>query len=362
MDKVNVQVALGNLKIGKGYPVRIKGMLKKSLEDKRALLREAMDLQREGAEAIRMAIKTKGQAKIVSFLKKKIKVPLVADIHFDEGLALEAIARGFEGVRLNPLNLTNKNKLTQVIKEARKNNVHIRVGINSGGFRQVIEEEELLGQKMVEKALDFIRLLEEENFFNLSVSLKASSLKATLLANRLFAKSSSYPLHLGITATGPFLEGIVKSAMGIGILLEEGIGSILRVSLNAESFWEVRVAKYILQGLNLRRFSPEIISCPTCARCQVDLKKIVEDFKVVLERLEKKRGLLSCRIALMGCEVNGPGEAYQADLGLAFGKGKACLFKKGKILNTLPTQRALRELLKIIEKEYKKGEYGCKFG
>ena len=337
---------IGNLKIGSKYPVRIKGMLKGSLEDKPALLEEAKGLENEGAEAIRVAVKQPDESQIVHYLKKHIKVPLVADIHFNYRLALEAIENGFDAIRLNPLNIRRTNEIQEVARKAQKAKNSIRVGVNSGGFKKDFSSDMEHAKAMVKSVIDFIRILEREDFFNITVSLKASTIRATILANRLFAKKSEYPLHLGVTATGPFLEGVVKSSMGIGVLLEEGIGNIIRVSLTAPSFWEIRIAKFIAQFLNMRKFGPELISCPTCSRCQVDLIKIVDNFQKEIKRLHENGQLLPSKIALMGCEVNGPGEAYQADIGVAFGKNKGIIFKKNKILGSVSEENLVPELLK----------------
>ncbi|MCM8787603.1 MAG: (E)-4-hydroxy-3-methylbut-2-enyl-diphosphate synthase [Candidatus Omnitrophica bacterium] len=343
-------VNIGTLKIGPKYPVRIKGMLKTSISKREALLEEANTLVKEGAEAIRVAIKYPHESQILKYLKSKIRVPFVADIHFNYKLAIEAIECGFDGIRLNPLNITKEPQIKEVVKFAKKNGVHIRVGVNSGGFRQRLDEKNL-AKNMVNSALNFIKILEKEDFFNISVSLKASNIQTTILANRLFALRSKYPLHLGITATGPFLEGVIKSSLGIGILLEEGIGNILRVSLTGPSFWEIKIAKFILQFLGLRYFEPEIVSCPTCSRCSVDLVKIVEDFYKKLDELKSSSIKLPKKIAIMGCEVNGPGEAIFADIGIAFGNKRGVIFKKNKILCSDTVDNLAKKFIKILEED-----------
>jgi len=338
-------VTIGNIKIGSKYPIRIKGMLKKSLSNKDALLKEALDLKKEGADIIRVAIKNRDDSNILSYLKKNLDIPFVADIHFNYKLALEAIDAGFDGIRLNPLNIKDINGIREVIKKAKTKKTHIRVGINSGGFKKRLSKEKLANE-MVKNALEFIKLLEKEEFQNISVSLKASDVSTTILANRILSKKTDYPIHLGVTATGTFLEGIVKSVLGIGILLNEGIGNILRVSLTSDSVLEIKIAKFILQALNLRYFSPEIISCPTCSRTQVDLIKIVNEFQNRLDFLSSSN--LPKKIAIMGCEVNGPGEASVADIGIAFGNKRAILFKKGKIVRVLKEDNLIEEFLKEV--------------
>ncbi|MDD5194797.1 MAG: (E)-4-hydroxy-3-methylbut-2-enyl-diphosphate synthase [Candidatus Omnitrophica bacterium] len=340
---------IGSLKIGGKNPVRIKGMLKGSLAERSILLEEARSLVAEGAEAIRIAIKRPQESSVVQYLKKYIEVPLVADIHFNYKLALEAIENSFDAIRLNPLNLTDMRQIQEVARAARLADISIRVGINSGGFRKDFSSDEALAREMSRAALNFIKILEKEDFYNITVSLKAASVKATMLANRLFAKKSNYPLHLGVTASGPFQEAVVKSAIGIGGLLEEGLGSIIRVSLTAPSYLEMRIAKFILQALGLRKFGPEIISCPTCSRCQVDLVKVVNEFQKEAQILYAAGCKLPLKIAIMGCEVNGPGEARQADIGVAFGKGRGVVFKKDKMLGSVSEKNAVREFLKIID-------------
>ncbi|MBD3246620.1 MAG: (E)-4-hydroxy-3-methylbut-2-enyl-diphosphate synthase [Candidatus Omnitrophica bacterium] len=338
-------VSIGPLKVGGKNPVRIKGMLKGRMDDWPALRREAKRLEREGAEAIRIAVKHKKDSAIAGYIKKRVRVPLVADIHFQHRLALQAIEQGFDGIRLNPLNITGAAQVREVARAAKQNGVSIRVGVNSGGFRQGTGGEGRLARQMVAAVSRYIKLLEKEHFFDIMVSLKASTVPATVKANRLFRDTFQYPLHLGVTASGPFLEGVVKSSLGIGMLLAEGIGEVIRVSLTGPSFWEIRVAKSILQSLGRRHFYPEIISCPTCSRCQVNLVRIVDRFRNEVNRLQSQGVSFPKKIALMGCEVNGPGEAAQAEVGVAFGKGRGVIFRKNKIIGTIPETAHARDIL-----------------
>ncbi|MDD5069126.1 MAG: (E)-4-hydroxy-3-methylbut-2-enyl-diphosphate synthase [Candidatus Omnitrophica bacterium] len=341
-------VKIRDLKVGGKNPVRIKGMLKTQITNKKGLLREALALQTEGADAIRVAVKRAEDASIVGELKKVVKVPLVADVHFHYKTALAAIESGFDSIRWNPLNITDKDQVRTVIKAAKKAKVSIRVGVNSGGFKQRFATERDLALAMLEKISESINLLEAENFFDIMVSLKASTVDATVLANRLFREKFDYPLHLGVTATGPFVPAIVKSAIGIGMLLKENIGDVIRVSLTGPSFWEIRVAKSILQAIGKLDDSPEIISCPTCSRCQVDLISLVENFEKEVLNCKKKGYVFPKKIALMGCEVNGPGEACQADIGVAFGKDKGSLFKKDKIIGSVSAKISMKNLVKKL--------------
>ncbi|OPX30332.1 MAG: 4-hydroxy-3-methylbut-2-en-1-yl diphosphate synthase [Candidatus Omnitrophica bacterium 4484_171] len=346
MKKKTKEVKIGGLGVGGGNPVRIKGMLKSSLQDKDNVIREARRLEREGAEAIRVAVEKRGNAKIARILKKNISVPLAADVHFDYRLALDSIESGFDQIRLNPLNIYRKKEVREVVKELKKSGISLRVGINSGGFKKDFPDAESIAKEMVKIAADYLNIIEKEGFFDIMVSLKTSSIDSTFIANKEFRRHFDYPLHLGVTATGPFLEGIVKSSLGVGMMLSSGAGDIIRISLTGPSWQEIRIARYLLQSLGLRSFSPEVISCPTCSRCNVDLPGIVDKLRKELSRLDNTS--LPGKIAVMGCVVNGPGEAYQADIGLAFGKKRAAIFKKDKIVGWTDENNALRDLIDEI--------------
>ncbi len=342
-------VKIGNLGVGGKNPVRIKGMLKTPTKNTKDLIKEAKTLEKEGAEAIRVAVRERGDASVAKLLKKHIDTPLVADVHFHANLALMSIDQGFEGIRLNPLNISKRKEVKEIARAAKASGVSIRVGVNSGGFKRKFSSPKALGLGMVKAVETYLKVLETENFFDIMVSLKGSDVLSTIAANELFSKRHNYPLHLGITATGPFLEGVAKSSLGLGNLLYQGLGDVIRVSLTAPSFWEIRVAKYILQALSLRKFGPEIISCPTCSRCEVDLVGIVDKFKQALEKEKIKQPV---RIAIMGCVVNGPGEACQADIGVAFGKKKAVIFKKDKILGQSGDKKVVADLIKEVRQRW----------
>ncbi|UCD14834.1 MAG: flavodoxin-dependent (E)-4-hydroxy-3-methylbut-2-enyl-diphosphate synthase [Candidatus Omnitrophota bacterium] len=341
-------VKIGNLKVGGNNPVRIKGMIKTPSAHIKKVIAEARKLEKEGAEAIRVAVREDKDTKLAAVLKKHIDVPIVADVHFHYKLALGAIKEGFDGIRLNPLNISDESQVRKIARLARSFNIPIRVGINSGGFKKEFTHSKALASDMVKRVQRYLKIFQTEGFFDIMVSLKGADVLSTVIANESFSKKFDYPLHLGVTASGPFLEGVVKSSIGIGNLLSGGVGSVLRVSLAAPSFLEVRVAKYILQALNLRRFEPEVICCPTCSRCQVNLINIVDRFKKELEGRDFDKSL---RIAIMGCVVNGPGEAYQADIGVAFGEKKAAIFKKDKILGWTDEKRVIADLIKEVEKQ-----------
>ncbi len=339
-------VTIGDLKVGGKNPVRIKGMLKTPARKQTLLVREAKSLHAAGTEAIRIAFKEDTDSVAVKRLKKEVSIPLVADIHFHPSLALKAIESGVDGIRLNPLNITKRDRIKEIVAEAREAGISIRIGVNSGGFKPARRGKSSLARRMVSKVSDYIKLFEDMRFFDIMVSLKASEVRTTVQANRLFVQRFQYPLHLGVTATGPFWQGVVKSSLGIGMLLSEGIGDIIRVSLTGPAVEEIRIAQSILQSLGLRWFYPEIISCPTCGRCQVDLQKLVEEFQ---HRIESScGGGMPKKIALMGCVVNGPGEASQADIGVAFGRDKGAIFRKGEVIGVTTQNKAIDTLLKKI--------------
>ena len=339
---------IGKLIVGGSAPLRIKGMLKTSTGNFDKLLKEAKRLQREGIEALRVAVKEKRDIPLVLKLKKKgVNIPLVADIHFNYRLALSAIEKGFDGIRLNPANIYKIGEVNQIVKEAKKAGISIRIGVNSGGFKSDFSNPRQLADTMVLSAVKYIKIFEKKGFFDIMVSFKAADVQSTVLANRKFSRFFNYPLHLGITATGPFPDAAVKSSLGVGLLLSEGIGDIIRVSLTAPSYEEVRLARRIVQFLGIGKFIPEIISCPTCSRCEVDLVRIVNKFKKELNKCQFKN--FFPKIAIMGCVVNGPGEASQADIGVAFGRDKAVIFKKGKILGVTSENKVINDLLSKLE-------------
>jgi len=342
---------IGKVVLGPGYPVAVQTMLKTEYRRVSLLTREIRAIKKAGCEILRMAVEKKEDSEFVGFVKEKSGLPLEADIHFDWRLALLAIKEGADGVRLNPMNIKSMRKVREIAKRAKAKNVSIRVGINSGGFRKAYKPQQL-ARLMVEKVADYVEVLEKEKFFNLMLSFKAADIPTTLTANRQARKNFPYPLHIGITATGPQQEGLIKSSIGLGILLREGIGETLRVSLNAPAWQEVEVAKVILQSLGQRQFLPEVISCPTCSRCKVDLRREVERFKKRLRSLSLNRQAKTLKFALMGCVVNGPGEASQADLGLAFGWRQAAVFEKGKVICRWPARGSIEKFLVLIKERY----------
>jgi len=361
-------IKIRDIKIGGNHPIAIQSMTKKKTSQIKETLRQIRDLEKEGCQVIRIAIRDFEDTKAIKEIKNQIKVPLVGDIHFNFKLAIEAIEQGVDKIRLNPGNIYKKYEIKEIVECAKDYGIPIRVGVNSGSLRETRPIFEGYPKKpkardisdmMVKSALDYIKILEDLNFFDIVISLKASALLDTISAYRKMAKFTDYPFHLGITATGPYAEGSIKSAIGIGLLLAEGLGDTIRVSLTSDSISEVRLAKQILQFLGIKNFYPEIISCPTCGRCEVDLIKLVKEFekKISQSTVHSPRSIdknyrLPLKVALMGCEVNGPGEAKDADIGIAFGRERGIIFKKGKVIKRISAKESVDVLLKEIFKEH----------
>jgi len=339
------QIVIGGLKIGGNTPISIQSMTKTDTRDVTKTIRQINNLKKIGCEIVRMAVKDMSSAGAIKEIKKKTNIPLVADIHFNYRFAIEAIKNGIDKIRLNPGNIYRPQEIRQVVNLAKKRKIPIRIGVNSGSIRG---KHSRLSDAMVRSACDYIKLIEGFNFHDIVVSLKSSDVLQTIDAYRKLAKLCNYPFHLGITATGLIQSGIVKSSLGIGVLLLEGIGDTIRVSLTDSPEDEVRIAKEILQSLGLRKFGLEIISCPTCGRCEVDLIKITEEIKKRLNGFKMRDNSYIKKIAIMGCFVNGPGEAKDADLGVAFSKYYGLIFKKGKVLKKISSNRCIDFLEKEI--------------
>jgi (E)-4-hydroxy-3-methylbut-2-enyl-diphosphate synthase len=340
-------IFVGNVPVGGKNPVVVQSMTKTDTADVKSTVRQIQSLEHSGCEIIRIAVPDMNAASALSRIKKSITIPMIADIHFDWRLALVAIEQGVDGLRINPGNIGAKWKIKEVVAAVGDKSIPIRIGVNAGSL-----EKDLLQryghptpEALVESAGRHIQMLEELHFTNIKVSLKASDVLKTVEAYRQFSKRYRYPLHIGISEAGPPSTGIIKSSVGLGILLSEGIGDTIRVSLTAEPEEEVRVAYAILGSLGLRKKGVNIISCPTCGRCKIDLMRLVAKVENKLKCLDKP-----VTIAVMGCVVNGPGEAREADFGIAGGKGRGILFKKGEIVKKVKEEELLDVLLKEIEK------------
>ena len=345
--KKTKQITLGGLKIGGGAPVVVQSMTKTDTRDVSATVVQVRRLQSAGCEAVRVAVLNAEAAAAVKSIKKKIKIPLIADIHFDHKLALAVLENGVDGLRINPGNIGSKQKVKEVVSAARDRGVPIRIGVNAGSLeRDLLKKyKHPTAKALVESAQRHINILEDLKFRDIKVSLKASDVIKTVDAYRLFSEKFRYPVHIGISEAGPAFSGTIKSAVGLGMLLSEGIGDTMRVSLTADPVEEVKVAFEILKSLHLRQIGPELISCPTCGRCQVNIRGIVEKVEAQLAKVKKP-----IKVAVMGCVVNGPGEAREADIGIAGGKGTGLLFKNGKVVRTLKERELYSTLMREIRK------------
>ncbi|MGB9667596.1 MAG: flavodoxin-dependent (E)-4-hydroxy-3-methylbut-2-enyl-diphosphate synthase [Thermosulfidibacteraceae bacterium] len=341
-------IKLGNLLIGGNNPIWVQSMIKCYSEDVESVTKEIKRLKRAGCEIVRIAIPTDEAAELIPLYKKECgeKIPLVADIHFSYKLALKSIEKGADGIRINPGNINNKSWIREIIKTASIYHTCIRIGINAGSL-----EKRILAkyggptpEALAESALYWTSFFLDEGFDNIKMSIKASDVDTTVRAYRIYAEKTDIPLHIGITEAGFDTYGIIKSSIGIGLLLYEGIGDTVRVSLSEPSNREVEVCYEILQALGIRKTFPEIISCPTCGRKKIDVIKLARTVKKNLKQFRKY-----LKIAIMGCEVNGPGEAKEADYGIAGGKTSSLIFSKGKILKKVPNEKAIDELIKTIK-------------
>jgi (E)-4-hydroxy-3-methylbut-2-enyl-diphosphate synthase len=340
--KKTAVIHVGRVAIGGGNPVVVQSMTKTDTADVRSTVKQIKSLEVSGCEIIRLAVPDMIAAKALGMIRKAITIPIIADIHFDWRLALEAVKQNVDGLRINPGNIGARWKIKEVIAAAGEKGIPIRIGVNAGSL-----EKDLLQkyghpkpEALVESAGRHIKILEDFDFTKIKVSLKASDVPTTVDAYRLFSQQYPYPLHVGISEAGPPSTGIIKSSVGIGILLSEGIGDTIRVSLTAAPSEEIRVAYVILGSLGLRKRGINIISCPTCGRCKIDLRKLVSQVEKKTRNFDKP-----LTIAVMGCIVNGPGEAREADIGIAGSKGRGILFKKGKIVRRLPEEELLNALL-----------------
>jgi (E)-4-hydroxy-3-methylbut-2-enyl-diphosphate synthase len=345
MNKTRV-VQVGNLKIGGGNPILIQSMCNTDTRDAISTIKQIHDLEKAGCEIIRVAVPDMIAAKAIKEIKQNINIPLVADIHFDYQLALESIKNGVDKVRINPGNIGKIENVQKVVDACKDKNIPIRIGINTGSLEKEAEEKYgRTAKAMVESALKHIQILEKLNFHDIVISLKASDIQRTVEAYRLLSQKVDYPLHLGITEAGTLNTGTIKSSVGLGIMLFEGLGDTIRVSLTGDPIEEVRVGWEILKSLKLRSKGVNFISCPTCGRTEIDLIGLANKVEKALININKP-----ITVAVMGCVVNGPGEAKEADIGVAGGHHQGVIFKKGQILKTVPEEKILEELLSEIDK------------
>ncbi|MCM8797284.1 MAG: flavodoxin-dependent (E)-4-hydroxy-3-methylbut-2-enyl-diphosphate synthase [Candidatus Omnitrophica bacterium] len=321
-------VRIGRLTIGGSFPVAVQSMTKTKTADVENTLCQIDELEKAGCEIIRVAVKDEADANALKKIRSATKMPLVADIHFSWRLAIRAIENGVDKIRLNPGNIYKKKEVVSIVSALKSAHIPLRIGVNSGSVSFGSSKDDM-SNRLLKSALNYIRMIEKLGFYDIVISLKASGVLETIEAYRGIAHLCDYPLHLGVTATGGHNKGAVKSGIALGVLLLEGIGDTIRVSLTDTPLQEVKVAQVILESVGIRHFGPQIISCPTCGRCQINLTKILSEVEDNLSKI----GSLSDRmhkIAIMGCLVNGPGEAREADIGIAFGKKEGLLFKNGK--------------------------------
>jgi (E)-4-hydroxy-3-methylbut-2-enyl-diphosphate synthase len=347
------QIMVGDVAVGGGAPISVQSMTNTKTEDVGATVQQIDRLTQAGCEIVRVAVPGQAAADAIAKIKKQIAIPLIADIHFDHRLAIASARNGADGLRFNPGNIGSRKNIQDLVACAKRRRIPIRIGVNAGSLEKDILEKHqgVTPAGMVESALRHVALLQDLDFNDIKISIKASDVPRTLEAYRLMSQHTDLPLHVGVTEAGSLYAGIVKSALGIGSLLADGIGDTLRVSLTRDPVEEVRVGFEILRALDIRHHGPEIIACPTCGRCDIPLFDIVD-------RVEK--ALMTCdtpvKLAIMGCVVNGPGEAREADIGVAGGSGVGILFKKGKVVKKFPQNRLVEVVLEAVaafEKEHR---------
>ncbi|MCI7540721.1 MAG: flavodoxin-dependent (E)-4-hydroxy-3-methylbut-2-enyl-diphosphate synthase [Veillonellaceae bacterium] len=341
------QIHIGKVAIGGGAPISVQSMTNTKTTDTEATVAQIRALQAAGCDIVRLAVPDMEAARNLGNILRQVTVPLVADIHFDYKLALEAIHQGIHALRLNPGNIGGEEKVKAVVEAAKEAGIPIRIGVNAGSLDKKILKKYggVTPEALVESAMEHVRILEALDFHDMKISLKAHDVPLTIAAYRLMSQTVDYPLHLGITEAGTVNTGIIKSAVGIGALLAEGIGDTFRISLTGDPVVEVRVANEILKSLGLKEYGPTLVACPTCGRTSIDLPAIAAQVEEKLRDIEEP-----IEVAVMGCVVNGPGEARGADVGIAGGKGEGLVFRKGEIIRKVPESELVPELFKEIDK------------
>ena len=341
------QIHIGPIAVGGGAPVSVQSMTNTKTADISATIAQIRALTEAGCDIVRLAVPDMDAAKALGEIIRAVDVPLVADIHFDYRLALEAIRQGIAALRLNPGNIGGEERVKAVVHEAKAAGIPIRIGVNGGSLDKKLLEKygRVTAEALVESAMEHVRILEAQGFYDMKISLKAHDVPLTLSAYRLMSETVDYPLHLGITEAGTPTTGMIKSAVGIGALLAEGIGDTIRVSLTGDPVVEVRVANEILKSLGMREYGPTMISCPTCGRTSIDLPAIAAEVEKRLEAVKEP-----ITVAVMGCVVNGPGEAREADVGIAGGVGEGLLFRRGETVGKVPQSEIIPTLIAEIRK------------
>lgn len=344
-------INIGGVNIGGGNPVAIQSMTNTKTEDVSATISQILELEKAGCDIIRCAVPSMEAAKALKEIKKSIHIPLVADIHFDYRLAISAIENGADKIRINPGNIGDKDKVKAVVMAAKEKNIPIRIGVNSGSLEKEIIAEygKVTAEGLVKSALLKVKMIEDIGYDNLVISIKSSDVLMCIKAHEIIAKKTNYPLHVGITESGTVLSGNIKSAIGLGNILYQGIGDTIRVSLTGNPVEEIYSAKLILKTLGLRKGGITVVSCPTCGRTQIDLIGLASKVEEMVKDIDTDRDI---KIAVMGCVVNGPGEAREADIGIAGGKGEGLLIKKGKIIKKVSESELLYVLMKELNANF----------
>ena len=342
--RVSKQLRIGKVTVGGGAPIVVQSMSKTDTRDIPTTVNQIKELEDSGCQIVRVAVPDGEAAESLATIKKSVSLPIIADIHFDYRLALGALKAGVDGLRLNPGNIGDKNQIARVVAAAKERGVPIRIGVNAGSLPADFQPGSPLAERMVNMALEQIKLMENLDFDLIKVSLKAFDVPTTIQAYQMIADKMPYPLHLGVTEAGLPRTGAIRSATGIGVLLCQGIGDTIRVSLTAHPCEEVFVAYEILKSLGLRQRGPTLVSCPSCGRAEVDIIALAEEVNKCLERVTKP-----IKVAVMGCVVNGPGEAKDADVGIACGKGKGAIFRNGKAVGTVSEDRFVEALMAEID-------------
>ena len=344
--KITKQISVGKVKIGGGAPVSVQSMTNTKTTDTKSTVDQILKLQEAGCDIVRLAVPDMTAAKNLHNIITEVELPIIADIHFDYKLALEAINQGVAALRLNPGNIGGAAHVREVVAAAKEKNIPIRIGVNAGSLSRKLLQKYggQTAEALVESALEHVKILESENFFDIKISLKAHDVPLTLKAYRLISQQVDYPLHLGITEAGTQNTGVIKSAVGIGALLAEGIGDTIRVSLTGDPVVEVKVGNEILKSLGLKDYGATLIACPTCGRTRINLPEIAAQVEKKLSEVKK-----NITVAVMGCVVNGPGEARTADVGIAGADGEGIIFRKGEIIRKVPESELVNELFKEID-------------
>lgn len=342
-------INIGGIKIGGGNPVAIQSMTNTKTEDASATINQILELEKAGCDIIRCAVPSMEAAQALKEIKKSIHIPLVADIHFDYKLAIAAIENGADKIRINPGNIGDKDRVKAVVMAAKEKNIPIRVGVNSGSLEKEIIEEygKVTAEGLVKSALLQVKTIEDMGYDNIVISIKSSDVLMCIKAHEIIAKETKYPLHVGITESGTILSGNIKSAIGLGNILYQGIGDTIRVSLTGNPVEEVYSAKLILKTLGLRKGGITVVSCPTCGRTQIDLIGLAGKVEEMVKTIDTDKDI---KIAVMGCIVNGPGEAREADIGIAGGKGEGLLIKKGEVIKKIPESGLLNALMEELQR------------